>query len=184
MQPKYRFLLPILLISFFAGCKQDASIVKQEAPAFQLTSLDGESVALEDRAGKIQVIHFGTSWCPFCRAEDPHLQALAERYQDQEVDVLIINVKESDEKAREWYAEAGFSFPMLMDTTGAVAARYAPADAQPDLPRDEVMIASNLIIDRKGDIRFFSLLDTQSFDAQLRALSKTLDNILIEQPAS
>ena len=175
---------PILVVLTLAwwGCagasaEEDVNV---DAPAFTLTSLEGETIALESLRGRVVVIHFGTSWCPFCRAEDPNLRALSEVYNDRDVEVLVINVKETDEKASEWYQEAGFSFPMLMDRDGAVAARYAPADAQPDLPRDEVMIASNLVIDRQGKIRFFSLLDTNSFDAKLEALTAKLDEILAE----
>lgn len=124
------------------------------------------------------MVHFGTSWCPFCRAEDPHLQALHEQYKDRGVQTLVVNVGEDDAIASAWKKEAGFSFPMLMDREGNVTARYAPADVHPDLPRHEVMIASNLIIDRQGNVRFMSLLDTNNFDARLVALRSELDRIL------
>jgi hypothetical protein len=48
----------------------------------------------------------------------------------------------------------------------------------PDLPRDQVPIASNLIIDKEGVIRFYSLLDSRNFDARLIALRKELDTLL------
>lgn len=164
------------------GCSEPSnSNTGEQAPSFTLTTMDSVDVSLEALRGKNVVIHFGTSWCPFCRAEDPHLKALSELYESKNVEVLIVNVKENDEKASEWYEAAGFTFPMLMDRDGQVAAQYAPADAQPDLPRDEVMIASNLLIDREGTIRFFSLLDTQSFDAKLNALREKLDEVLAEE---
>jgi hypothetical protein len=59
-----------------------------------------------------------------------------------------------------------------------VAASYAPAAALPELPRNQVVIASNLIIDRAGRIRFFTLLDSAHFDARLLALRATLDDLL------
>ena len=172
-------LVLLLVVGGCAGESED-SYVDVAAPAFTLTSLEGENVALEELRGRVVVIHFGTSWCPFCRAEDPNLRALSEKYNDRGVEVLVVNVKEGDEKASEWYDAAGFSFPMLMDRDGTVAARYAPADAQPDLPRDEVMIASNLVLDREGQIRFFSLLDTRTFDAKLEALTVKLEEVLAE----
>jgi hypothetical protein len=39
-------------------------------------------------------------------------------------------------------------------------------------------IASNLIIDREGRIRFYSLLDSRNFDAKLVALTARLDALL------
>lgn len=67
---------------------------------------------------------------------------------------------------------------MLKDVDGAVATRYAPPDAQPDLDRDQVPIASNMLIDREGKIAFWTLLDTGNFDAKLVALNKKLDDLL------
>ena len=55
--------------------------------------------------------------------------------------------------------------PVLLDLDGEVAVRYAPAGVLPDLPRDQVPIASNLIIDREGRIQFYTLLDSANFDA-------------------
>ena len=46
------------------------------------------------------------------------------------------------------------------------------------LPRDQVPIASNILIDGDGVIRFYSLLDTTKFDAKLVALKQRLDQML------
>ncbi len=183
-------LLPALLVLactiLSASCNKatTSNITDFPAPAFQLTSLENESLTLEELKGEVTVIHFGTSWCPFCRVEDPHLEALFQLYKEKNVQVLVINVGEDDDVASTWKKEAGFSFPMLMDRNGEVAASYAPADAQPALPRHEVMIASNLIIDKDGRVRFMSLLDTNNFDAELVALRAKLDLILKEGYAS
>ena len=74
-----------------------------------------------------------------------------------------------------------FSFPVLLDEDGKVATAYAPAGVLPDLARDEVVLASNLIIDREGKIRFYSLLNTTSFDAKLISARKKLDELLSQQ---
>ncbi len=92
--------------------------------------------------------------------------------------VLVIDVEETKEKTEEYAKRSKFTFPVLLDADGKVATRYAPAGAQPDLPRDQVPIASNLIIDREGKIRFYSLLDTASFDAKLKDLTARLEEIL------
>lgn len=180
MKTHYLMLLILIgLIPAIGGCSTEAeSYAGNEAPLFELVTLEGDTVSLKDFRDQPVVIHFGASWCPFCRAEDPNLLALYQKYQEKGVVVLVVNVKETEEKATEWYQQAGFTFPMLLDRDGRVAARYAPPDAQPDLPRDEVMIASNLVIDREGVIRFFSLLDTRTFDAKLVALKTRLEEVL------
>ena len=151
----------------------------QTAPEFSLPALDGKTVALSQFADKVLVVHFGATWCPFCNAEAPHLQQLSERYRDKGVQVLVIDVKEPQDPVARMAKKFGFTFPVLLDADGGVAKRYAPPKTVlPDLARDEVMIASNLIIDRERRIRFFSVLDTRNFDAKLVELRGVLDKVL------
>ena len=92
--------------------------------------------------------------------------------------VLVIDVLETREKTAEYAKRSKYSFPVLLDLNGKTATAYAPAGAQPDLPREQVPIASNLIIDKEGKIRFYSLLDTASFDAKLVGLTAQLEKLL------
>ncbi len=92
----------------------------------------------------------------------------------------MINVKESKTKAARWARALKWTIPVLLDLDGEVAVRYAPPDVLPDLPRDQVPIASNMIIDRGGKIHFYTLLDTRTFDAKLVALTRRLEELLAE----
>lgn len=77
-----------------------------------------------------------------------------------------------------WAKRWRFTFPILMDPDGAVAASYALPDVLPDLPRDETVIAANLVIDGQGKICYYSLLDTNSFDAKLVELTRVVEKLL------
>ena len=157
---------------------QDVS-VGRAAPDFALPDLQGRTRTLIQFRGRAVVIHFAATWCPFCNAEAPHLEALHRAYRDKGVQVLIIDVKEKKAAVEKTARKFDFTFPVLLDADGSVARSYAPpADVLPDLARDEVMIASNLVIDRVGRIRFFSVLDTRQFDAKLVALQAALDQVL------
>jgi hypothetical protein len=90
----------------------------------------------------------------------------------------VIDVQEPRETASGWAERARFGFPVLLDGDGRAAESYAPAGLLPDLPRSQVPIASNLIIDRDGKIRFYTLLDSANFDARLVALRAKLDELL------
>jgi peroxiredoxin len=107
---------------------------------------------------------------------------LWQTYRDRGVQALIVDVMETPEVAKGWAERWKFSFPVLLDPDGKATTPFAPPDAVPDLPRDQVPIASNLIIDRDGKIRFFSLLDSANFDAKLVALQARLDELLAEEP--
>jgi len=104
---------------------------------------------------------------------------LSEKYKDRGVQALIIDVMETPEATASWAQRSKFTFPVILDQDGKVAEAYAPADALPDLPRNQVPIASNLIIDREGKIQFYTLLDTTRFDARLIALQERLDQLLL-----
>ena len=106
------------------------------------------------------------------------MEALYRKYQDRGVQVFVIDVKESKTKTHRWARSLGFTFPVLLDLNGAVSTRYSPDGIAPFLPRDQVPIGSNLIIDQEGTIRFFSLLDSVNFDAELIALTACLDHVL------
>jgi len=150
-----------------------------KAPEFSLKSLNDSIINLSDLKGKFVVVHIATTWCPFCNAEAPYLEALYNNYKDKNVEVLLIDVKESKalvaEKLKDKYK---LSFPILLDFDGKVAASYAPKDVLPELDRDEVMLASNLLIDPDGNIKYMSLLDSKNFDAELIQLKKRLDELL------
>jgi peroxiredoxin len=154
------------------------SMVGQAAPPFELKSLDGKTESLAGLKGSYVVLHFATTWCPFCAAEAPHLEQLHQDYRDKNVQVLLIDVKEDQALVERLSAKFNFTFPVLLDSDGSVATRYAPEGVLPDLARDEVPLASNLIIDKQGKIRFYSLLNTTNFDARLNSLKQKLDELL------
>ena len=92
--------------------------------------------------------------------------------------MLVIDVMETPEATATYVERSGFTFPVLLDADGSVTETYAPEGVLPDLPRNQVPIASNLIIDEQGLIQFYSLLDTTSFDAKLVELTARLDELL------
>ncbi|WP_053990454.1 peroxiredoxin [Mangrovimonas sp. TPBH4] len=176
--------LGVFFISLLSLQAQDKEVafVGTMAPDFSLKDLNGNIVTSESYRGSYLVIHIATTWCPFCNAEAPYLVELANEYDGKNVKVLIIDVKEPQtlvqEKLQDRFA---FPFPVLLDEDGAVAASFAPEGVLPDLARDEVMLASNLLIDPLGKIQFLSLLDSKNFDAKLLALKSRLDELLSKQ---
>lgn len=186
-------LIGILLISSIQlSCKQSPKLVLSDeqsnnvindeiikAPSFELKSTLGNTVKLEDYKGKIVVIHIATTWCPYCNAEAPYLEKLSKDYMSKGVAVLIIDVKEPNALVTEKLVNNfNLSFPVLLDTDGAIAASFAPTDVLPELARDEIMLASNIIINREGNIQFMSLLDTKNFDSKLIHVKEVINEIL------
>ena len=171
----------ILFVSVSLNAQDKQPMIGQTAPSFELKDLGGKTYSLAQLKGKFVMIHFATTWCPFCNAEAPNLEALYQLYKNKGVQVFIIDVKEDKTLVEQSFKRFNFSFPVLLDDDGKIATAYSPDGVLPDLARDEVVLASNLIIDKEGKIRFYSLLNTTSFDAKLITARKKLDELLSEQ---
>lgn len=181
----YRFwILALCIVSlplWVYGQSESLDTEGMKLPDFSLVDLEGNIVVADDFKGSYLVLHIATTWCPFCNAEAPYLEKLAQDYKDKNVKVLIIDVKEPSSLVQEKMQDRfNFSFPVVLDEDGAVAASFAPEDVLPDLARDEVMLASNILVDPQGNIRFMSLLDSKNFDAKLLGLKAKLDELLVE----
>ncbi|TCW37579.1 peroxiredoxin [Laceyella sacchari] len=112
------------------------------APVFQLTTLDGKEVSLEDYKGKAVMLNFWGSWCEPCTKEMPALQTVYEKYKNQGFVVLGINIAETDFTANAFANRMGISFPVLMDRQRDVVKLY-----------DVVPIPSSFFIDPEGTLK-------------------------------
>lgn len=177
---KNLILILLAVSSIDVHGQETQPMLGQVAPLFTLNDLNGKTYSLEQMRGKITVIHFATTWCPFCNAEAPNLEKLNKDYKEKGVQVIIVDVREEKELVEKTFKRFNFSFPVLLDIDGKVSASYAPENVQPDLERHEVPLASNLIIDKEGKIHFYSLLNTTAFDAKLSKLKEKLNELLLE----
>lgn len=96
-----------------------------EAPAFQLTTLDGSrTVSLADYRGRHVIIEFWATWCLPCIASLREFNGWARRSPDQ-LAVLAINYGEDPTTAQTWLQRNGFDEVIgLADPDKAVAEAY------------------------------------------------------------
>ena len=114
--------------------------VGDPAPDFELTSLEGETVRMNQFTGQPVLLSIGASWCPDCRVEAPLLQELHENH--PELVVLLIDGKESPDIVQDFANEFGITHPILLDRDGAVSKLY-----------QVFAIPTELFIDANGIIR-------------------------------
>lgn len=112
------------------------------APDFTLKDLEGNTVNLEDLRGKVVFINFWASWCPPCRAEMPEIEAVHQEYRDRGVVVLGVDISEPENTVRQYIQQGGFTWTILMDSTGEVARDYRIT-----------AIPTSFFLDREGIIR-------------------------------
>jgi len=96
-----------------------------QAPDFRLQSLSGEQVTLSDLRGKIVIVNFWASWCPFCVEEMPEFEKLSQEMGDKIV-ILGINRGESVEKQNEFLSslQEKITYRLLLDPNDGAAKAY------------------------------------------------------------
>ncbi len=90
-------------------------LVNHPAPDFELKTLDGERVRLQDLRGKPVLLSFFASWCGPCRKELPSVVKLHEEFKDKGLQVLGVN-DEGKGTARHFAEKAGLTFAILDDS--------------------------------------------------------------------
>ena len=68
-------------------------------PDFTLQTPQGEPVSLYSVKAKVKIIDFWASWCGPCRAENPHVKELYEKYHDAGLEVISVSL---DDKKDKW----------------------------------------------------------------------------------
>lgn len=100
--------------------------VGDEAPNFELVTLEGEKVQLADLQGKKVFLNFWATWCPPCKEEMPEMQEFYDDYQE-EVEVVALNAtgtERKEEDVSDFIDEYGYTYPVLLDETGDVTETY------------------------------------------------------------
>ncbi|GGF10276.1 thiol:disulfide interchange protein tlpA [Halobacillus andaensis] len=100
--------------------------VGDQAPDFELETLDGESVKLSELKGQKVFLNFWATWCPPCKEEMPEMEKFHNEYGD-EVVVLAVNATETESNESDvdkYIEEEGYTFPVLLDKDSEVNNDY------------------------------------------------------------
>ena len=136
-------LFPILLIGLFAlpvaGFAE--SDTPEPAPRFHAKTMEGEQFNNDSIKGKVVLLEFWTTWCPYCRGEQSLVDDFHREFANEGLVVLAIDVGESKKTVRKYLAEHPRACPIVLNEDTNLAAMYA-AKAFPIY----------VVTDRDGDI--------------------------------
>ncbi len=116
----------LLMAGFGRDPREIASpLIGRPAPAWTLTSLDGETVSSQDLAGRPYVVNFWASYCiPACVDEHPVLAEAHGRHGD-ELAVVGVLVNDEAQDAQAFLARYGDAgYPHLVDPGGRLAIEF------------------------------------------------------------
>ncbi len=132
----YRLFFGVFLVLGLVGCSSSVDSSKEEkgdikeqsivetAPDFVLEDLEGKKVKLSDYKGKVVLLVFSTTWCPYCRTEIPHLKKMYSQYKERGFEVINIDIQESKKKVSSFAAKHELPYKVLLDADGEVARLY------------------------------------------------------------
>lgn len=94
------------------------------APDFLLEQLDGPDLRLSDFRGQPVVLNFWATWCSPCRKEMPQFVRAYDKYRDDGLVIIGLNLQEGKTIARNFAEDYGMEFPIVIDRDGEMKDRY------------------------------------------------------------
>ncbi len=97
------------------------------APPFEVTTLDGQRISMDELQGKVVLLDFWATWCMPCREALPHIREVAKKFQGQPLVILSVSLDSDEQKWKEFVAKNEMTWPQYRDGgfTGSVAKMFA-----------------------------------------------------------
>ena len=135
--------------NYIAGDGTVTEFDSSQRPTFLPFTGETESGQMLDSkalAGQVVVMNWWYSACAPCRAEAPDLQALSEEFQDQGVQFVGVNVRDTAETALAFDRKFDIGFPSIIDAqSGAVSLAFQGVVSPQAVP-------TTLVIDKQGKV--------------------------------
>lgn len=125
------------------GDPSDAAFrVGQPAPALRLPQLGGGTFDLAALTGRPIWIQFTATWCPSCRDDATAMGSFFQRYGDDGLVVVAIDVREDVTTVAAFATTNGIDHPIALDSDGSVARDWGA-----------IALPTHYFIDATGTIR-------------------------------
>lgn len=127
-----RGIILVLLVAAIAytvyatATKDKVKLLKEgaQAPDFELVDLNGNTHRLSDYKGQGVLLNFWGTWCEPCKREMPAMERQYTAYKNQGIQVIAVNIAQSDFEVRKYVKNLGVTFPVAIDKTKSVMTAY------------------------------------------------------------
>lgn len=127
-----RLVLLILMVgaiifTIYSNLSKEKNSVLQvgdEAPDFVLTDMNGERHQLSEYKGQGVFLNFWGTWCKPCEREFPLMDKQYQVVKEQGLQILAVNIGESDFVVQKFIDRKGLTFPVLVDDNKSVMETY------------------------------------------------------------
>lgn len=98
--------------------------IGEKAPDFILTDMQGNKHQLSDYKGQGVFLNFWGTWCKPCETEMPYINNQYQQFKVRGVQVLAVNVGESNIAVNKFAERLHLDFPIVIDKDGQVMTAY------------------------------------------------------------
>jgi len=131
----------IVLVILTAVAAVAGSDDGEPAPRFHAKTTAGESYTNESIKGKVVLLEFWTTWCPYCKNEEALVDGIDHEFADKGLVVLAVDVAESKKKVKQYLQQNPRTCRIVLTEDTNLAAMYQ-ANSYPIY----------VVIDRDGNI--------------------------------
>jgi len=123
-------LLAAVIFALVTNLNQDKAIYKvgDKAPDFELGQINNnnqlDKIRLSDLEGKGIMLNFWATYCKPCEAEMPFMQSLYPEYYDKGIEIVTVNLDNSELVIHQFIDKYDLTFPVVHDTTSEVMDLY------------------------------------------------------------
>ncbi|MFF2456455.1 thiol-disulfide oxidoreductase ResA [Peribacillus simplex] len=116
--------LVFALYTNFTKDKNESLRKGSDAPNFVLTDMKGKEHKLSDYKGKGVFLNFWGTYCKPCEYEMPYMDNQYKNFKEQGVEILAVNVGESDYAVNNFITKHDLTFPVMIDKGREVENAY------------------------------------------------------------
>jgi thiol-disulfide isomerase/thioredoxin len=98
---------------------------RQPMPNFKATTLDGQKYNNEAVKGKVVLVQFWATWCPYCRRDQPAVDTVAREFAGKGLLVLAVDAGESKKKVKQYLTNTPRAVPIVLMGDTNLAALFS-----------------------------------------------------------
>jgi len=92
--------------------------------SFGVTTIQATELNLDQYRDQVVYVDFWASWCIPCKKSFPWMNKMHQKYKDQGLKIIAINVDEKSADADKFLAENPAEFEIMRDPRGELAKKY------------------------------------------------------------
>lgn len=132
-----------IVLAFVLAGGAYLGVARQAAPKVTFTSLTGEKINLQALRGKVVMVNFWATTCPFCVHEMPQMMETYRQFQPQGLQFVAVAMSyDRPDYVVNYATTRQLPFPVALDTQGELAHAFGDVNATP----------TTFLIDKSGRI--------------------------------